>query len=81
MFPQLLWLIDLFFTVRERGNYHHYGGWLTFTLSSHSQPTFFSVSMKSRCLYANVFITATVYSTLISVRHSDIPDGIPRTSG
>lgn len=41
MFPQLLWLIDLFFTVRERGNYHHYGGWLTFTLSSHSQPTFF----------------------------------------
>lgn len=81
MFPQLLWLIDLFFTVRERGNYHHYGEWLTFTLSSHSQPTFFSVSMKSRCLYANVFITATVYSTLISVRHSDIPDGIPRTSG
>ncbi len=69
----------------ERGNYRHYGRWQTCALPSHSQPTLSSVNMKSSCLSAgtlvHAFLVATVYSSLISVMDSDIPSGIPRTSG
>ena len=62
--PQLPWLIGLCFSDGERKLP------LLWRMADFSEPTFSSVSMKSKLLFADASIVTDVYCALISVRDS-----------